>query len=78
MFEWADPSGDKDMKHVFFKFIFRWKYDEEGERVRQNSRIAMRGFHEVDRGRDKAAPAAHLKSERFVIALAAGDNLPLH
>ncbi|CAM9303181.1 unnamed protein product, partial [Sphacelaria rigidula] len=78
VFEWVDPPEDTYVKPIPSKFILRWKDDKEEEPIRQKSRIVVQGFFEVDTGREKTAPVAHLESVRLVIALAARDNLPLY
>ena len=66
VFDWVYPPDDAQL--IPSKFLFKWKYNQEGVAFRQKTRLVVQGFHEADTGADKAAPVASLESVHLLIA----------
>ena len=66
MFDWVYPPDDSQPTPP--KFLFKWKYNQDGVAFRQKTRMVVQGFHEADTGEDKAAPVASLESVHLLIA----------
>ena len=75
VFEWVDPP--QDIQAIPSRFLYRWKYNQDGMSCRQKSRVVVQGFHEADTGADKAAPVASQESVHLLIANAANKGLML-
>ena len=72
IFEWVDPP--QSIQAIPSRFLYRWKYNQDGKPCRQKSRVVVQGFHEADTGADKAAPVAFQESVHLLIANAATNG----
>ena len=73
VFEWVDPP--EGIQAIPSRFLYRWKYNQDGVACRHKSRVVVRGFHEADTEADKAAPVASQESVHILIANAAMRGL---
>ena len=75
VFEWVDPP--QGIQAIPSRFLYRWKYNQDGKPCRQKSRVVVQGFHEADTGADKAATVASQESVHLLIDNAANNGLIL-
>ena len=75
LFEWVDPP--QGIQAIPSRFLYRWKYNQDGTPYRQKSRVVVQGFHEDDTGAYKEATEASQESVHLLIANAAIDGLIL-
>ena len=73
--EWVDTPDDAQL--LPSRFLYKWKYNQDGVAFRQKSRVVVQGFHEADTGADKAAPVASQESVHLLVAHAAKHGLLL-
>lgn len=70
VFDWVYPP--KDAQLIPSRYLFKWKYNQDGVPFRQKTRVVVQGSHKADTGgTDKAAPVASLESVRPMITAAA-------
>ena len=75
VFEWDDPPDDAQL--LPSRFLYKWKYNQDGVAFRQKSRVVVQGFHEADTGADKAAPVASQEPVHMLVGHAAKHGLLL-
>jgi hypothetical protein len=77
---WEIVTIPKDKKPIGCRWIFKKKYDENGNLIKHKARLVAKGYSQrygVD-SNETYAPVAKLKSIRTVVALAALYNMKLH
>ena len=75
VFEWVDPP--QGIQAIPSRFLYGWKYNQDGKPCRQKLRVVVQGFHEADTGAHKTAPVASQESVHLLIANAANNGLIL-